>query len=80
MMPPLEGSSRLLSVLRTDLVELKAFDSDHTMTWNSDRESWWATVALWLERMADYLGVVSPEPGLVRDLEFVGDAQERDGN
>lgn len=40
--------SRELAVLRPDLVQLEIFDSDHTMTWNSDRERWRSTVAAWL--------------------------------
>ena len=40
--------SRKLAALRPDLVQLESFDSDHTMTWNSDRERWRSTVAVWL--------------------------------
>ena len=44
---PFEFSTRLRS-LRPDLVDLEAFDADHTMSWNSDRERWRAAVATWL--------------------------------
>ncbi|MDT0181482.1 alpha/beta fold hydrolase [Microbacterium sp. ARD31] len=40
--------SRRLAALRPDLVHLKVFDADHTMTWNSDQERWRSTVAAWL--------------------------------
>ena len=44
---PFEFSTRL-RLLRPDIVELEEFDSDHTMSWNSDRERWQAAVASWL--------------------------------
>jgi pimeloyl-ACP methyl ester carboxylesterase len=48
---PFELSSRL-SMLRPDIVDLEAFDADHTMGWNSDRERWRAVVSAWLASMA----------------------------
>ncbi|MCI4658486.1 alpha/beta hydrolase [Cryobacterium zhongshanensis] len=44
---PFELSTRLRA-LRPDLVDLEAFEADHTMTWNSDRERWRAVVTTWL--------------------------------
>ena len=44
---PFEFSTRLRS-LRPDIVGLEAFDADHTMSWNSDRERWAAVVTAWL--------------------------------
>jgi pimeloyl-ACP methyl ester carboxylesterase len=46
---PFELSARLRS-LRPDLVHLEAFDADHTMSWNSDRERWRRVVSAWLAR------------------------------
>lgn len=44
---PFEASARLRS-LRPDLIELEAFDADHTVSWNSDRERWQLTSSNWL--------------------------------
>lgn len=46
---PFERSARLRS-LRPDIVNLEAFDADHTMSWNSDRERWRRVVSSWLAR------------------------------
>ena len=46
------GLSTHLSKLRPNQVNLEAFDADHTMSWNSDRERWRAGVSLCLEAMA----------------------------
>lgn len=58
---PFALSARLRE-LRPDLVDLEAFDADHTMTWNSDREGWQATVSSWLAGRAA-VGVASESPG-----------------
>jgi len=34
--------------LRPDIVDLEAFEADHTMSWNSDRERWTAVLHAWL--------------------------------
>ncbi|TFB88243.1 alpha/beta fold hydrolase [Cryobacterium algoricola] len=44
---PFELSTRLRA-LRPDLVDLEAFEADHTMTWNSDSHRWRAVVTTWL--------------------------------
>ncbi|WP_411700480.1 alpha/beta hydrolase [Conyzicola sp.] len=44
---PFELSTRLWS-LSPDVVDLEAFEADHTMTWNSDRERWPTVVTAWL--------------------------------
>ncbi|MET4638423.1 alpha/beta fold hydrolase [Mycetocola sp. 2940] len=44
---PFALSARLRD-LRPDIVDLEAFDADHTMTWNSDCERWQAVVCSWL--------------------------------
>ena len=43
--------STSLGALRPDLVDLKAFDAAHTMSWNSDRERWRTAVTSWLESL-----------------------------
>ncbi|WP_233198419.1 alpha/beta hydrolase [Cryobacterium sp. Y50] len=42
------GLSTQLRALRPDSVELEAFDADHTMSWNSDRERWRGRLSVWL--------------------------------
>ena len=44
---PFDVSTRLRA-LRPDIVDLEAFDADHTMSWNSDCERWRAAVSPWL--------------------------------
>lgn len=44
---PFEVAARLQG-LRPYLVTLESFDTDHTMTWNSDPERWQQTVRTWL--------------------------------
>ena len=44
---PFEIAARLRDI-RSDLVQLEAFNADHTMTWNSDPERWQQTVRTWL--------------------------------
>ncbi|GEP26445.1 alpha/beta fold hydrolase [Cryobacterium levicorallinum] len=44
---PFELSTRL-SALRPDMVDLEAFDADHTMSWNSARQRWRAVLTSWL--------------------------------
>ena len=44
--------STLLGALRPNFVELKAFDADHTMSWNSDGLRWRAVVSSWLAPLA----------------------------
>ena len=46
---PFELSTRLRE-LRPDIVDLQAFDADHTMGWNSDPQGWEAVVSSWLVR------------------------------
>ena len=48
---PFEVSTRL-RMLRPDIVDLETFDADHTMSWNSDRERWRASVSSWLTALA----------------------------
>lgn len=48
---PFEISARL-GALRPDIVDLEAFDADHTMSWNSDRERWRAVVSSWLASLS----------------------------
>lgn len=43
--------SKRLADLRPDLVRLEGFDSEHTMTWNSDRERWQRAVREWMESL-----------------------------
>ncbi|WP_243728600.1 alpha/beta fold hydrolase [Microbacterium sp. BK668] len=43
--------SARLAELRPDLVRLERFDSEHTMTWNSDRERWQRAVVEWLDSL-----------------------------
>ncbi|TFD68203.1 alpha/beta hydrolase [Cryobacterium gelidum] len=45
---PFELSDRL-SRLRPENVELQAFEADHTMSWNSNRERWRAITERWLK-------------------------------
>ncbi|TFC90108.1 alpha/beta fold hydrolase [Cryobacterium sp. TmT2-59] len=44
---PLDVSTRIRA-LRPDIVDLEAFEADHTMSWNSDRERWRAALLSWL--------------------------------
>jgi len=48
---PFPLSSRL-SALRPEIVDLVAFDADHTMSWNSDRKRWRTTIFSWLASLA----------------------------
>ncbi|WP_241980123.1 alpha/beta hydrolase family protein [Cryobacterium glaciale] len=48
---PFESSTRLRE-LRPDIVDLEAFDADHTMSWNSDCERWRAGLSAWLASLA----------------------------
>ena len=48
---PFEVSTRLM-MLRPDIIDLETFDADHTMSWNSDRERWRASVSSWLTALA----------------------------
>jgi pimeloyl-ACP methyl ester carboxylesterase len=48
---PFADSARL-EVLRPDAVTLEAFDADHTMSWNSNREKWQAVVSTWLSTLS----------------------------
>lgn len=45
---PFDCSARL-GALRPDLVDLEAFDAEHTMSWNSNRERWRTSVSTWLK-------------------------------
>jgi len=49
---PFELSTRV-GALRPDIVDLEAFDADHTMTWNSDPERWRNVLASWLASLAE---------------------------
>ncbi len=40
--------STQLRKLRPDIVDLEAFEADHTMSWNSDRERWRSVLQTWL--------------------------------
>jgi pimeloyl-ACP methyl ester carboxylesterase len=42
------ADSQRLADLRPDLVQLESFESEHTMTWNSDSERWQRAVGEWL--------------------------------
>lgn len=44
---PFHLSTRLRK-LRPDIVDLEAFEADHTMSWNSDHERWRAVLHAWL--------------------------------
>jgi pimeloyl-ACP methyl ester carboxylesterase len=55
---PFRLSTRLRQ-LRPDIVDLEAFEADHTMSWNSDRERWRAVLHTWLTSQAA-LGEVVP--------------------
>jgi pimeloyl-ACP methyl ester carboxylesterase len=46
--------SRRLRTLRPDIVDLEAFDADHTMSWNSDRERWRSVLQTWLTSQAAF--------------------------
>lgn len=48
---PFELSTQIRA-LRPDIVELEAFDADHTMSWNSDHERWRAVLSAWLASLA----------------------------
>jgi len=46
------GLSARLRALRPDIVGLEAFEADHTMSWNSDRDRWRAVLSSWLASLA----------------------------
>jgi pimeloyl-ACP methyl ester carboxylesterase len=48
---PFRLSTRLRE-LRPDIVDLEAFEADHTMSWNSDRERWRGVLHAWLTSQA----------------------------
>jgi pimeloyl-ACP methyl ester carboxylesterase len=48
---PFELSSQLRA-LRPAIVDLEAFNADHTMSWNSDRERWRSVLSSWLASLA----------------------------
>jgi pimeloyl-ACP methyl ester carboxylesterase len=48
---PFRLSTRLRR-LRPDIVDLEAFEADHTMSWNSDRERWRTVLHAWLTSQA----------------------------
>ncbi|POH59700.1 phospholipase [Cryobacterium zongtaii] len=50
---PFRLSTRLRE-LRPDIVGLEAFEADHTMSWNSDRERWRAVLHSWLISQAAF--------------------------
>jgi fermentation-respiration switch protein FrsA (DUF1100 family) len=50
---PFRLSTRLRE-LRPDIVDLEAFEADHTMSWNSDRERWRAVLRTWLTSQAAF--------------------------
>jgi len=46
--------STQLRKLRPDVVDLNAFEADHTMSWNSDSELWRAVLHTWLTSQASF--------------------------
>jgi pimeloyl-ACP methyl ester carboxylesterase len=44
--------STQLRELRPNIVDLEAFEADHTMSWNSDRERWRSILQTWLTKQA----------------------------
>jgi len=50
---PFHLSNRLRK-LRPDVVDLEAFEADHTMSWNSDRDRWRSVVHAWLTSQAAF--------------------------
>jgi pimeloyl-ACP methyl ester carboxylesterase len=61
---PFELSIRLRA-LRPDIVELEAFDADHTMCWNVDTDRWETAVAAWLageSRSVAAVGIQGHDP------------------
>ena len=48
--------STCLRVLRPDIVTLEAFNADHTMSWNSDRDRWRAVLTAWMTALPNDQG------------------------
>ncbi|WP_104201195.1 S9 family peptidase [Cryobacterium sp. Y29] len=53
--PP--GVSTRLSAHRRGVVDFEAFDADHTMSWNSDRDRWRAVLTAWMTALPTIRGI-----------------------
>ncbi|TFD63746.1 alpha/beta hydrolase [Cryobacterium sp. Hb1] len=58
---PFELAKRLRA-RRPDIVDLQAYEADHTMSWNSDRERWRTVLAAWMAALSNDQGGFEPGP------------------